>query len=63
MRLIRINYFQISKTGYNAVCMPHMDKQCANLYAKDMSLNAERQRLRCAWALKPRSNGRQKKKR
>ena len=28
-----------------------MDTQCANFYAKDLSLNAERQRIRCAWAL------------
>ena len=34
-----------------AVCMPHMVNQCANFYAKDLTLNAERQRLRCAWAL------------
>ena len=34
-----------------AVCMPHMDNKCANFYAKDLMLNAGRQRLRCAWAL------------
>ena len=34
-----------------AVCMPHMDNKCANFYAKDLTLNAERQRLLCAWAL------------
>ena len=31
-----------------AVCMAHMDKRCSNFYAKDLSLNAARQRLRCA---------------
>ena len=34
-----------------AVCMPHMDNKCADFYAKDLTLNAERQRLLCAWAL------------
>ena len=34
-----------------AVCMPHMDNKCANFYSKDLTLNAERQRLLCAWAL------------
>ena len=34
-----------------AVCMPHMDKQCGNFNAMDLSLNTRRQRLRCAWAL------------
>ena len=33
-----------------AVCMPQMDKQCANFYVMDLSLNAERQSLGCAWA-------------
>ena len=55
---------QYISTGYNlarrvslaprrslAVCMPHMDKQCASFYVKDMSLNAEQQHFRCAWAL------------
>ena len=28
-----------------AVCMPHMDNKCDNFYAKDLTLNAERQRL------------------
>ena len=34
-----------------AVCMPHMEKLLANFYAKDLTLNAGRRRLRCAWAL------------
>ena len=34
-----------------AVCMPHMDNKYADFYAKDLTLNAERQRLLCAWAL------------
>ena len=35
-----------------AVCMPHtlMDKQCSNFNTRDLSLNGERQRVRCAWA-------------
>ena len=37
-----------------AVCMPHMDKQCSNYNAKQLSLNAERRRLRCAGAFKRR---------
>ena len=35
-----------------AVCMPHMDKQLAKFYTKNLTFDAERQRLRCAWALK-----------
>ena len=35
-----------------AVCMPHMDEKCTNFYAKGLTLNAERQRLRCAWAFR-----------
>ena len=34
-----------------AVCMPHMDNKCADFNAKDLTLNAERQRILCAWAL------------
>ena len=34
-----------------------MDKQCSNFYTKDMSLDAVRQRIRCAWALKGKDNG------
>ena len=34
-----------------AVCMPQLNNTCANLYAKDLTLNAGRQRLRCAWAI------------
>ena len=34
-----------------AMCMPNIDKQFANSYAKELSLDAERQRIRCAWAL------------
>ena len=34
-----------------AVCMPHMDKQCFNSKANHLSLDAERQRVQCAWAL------------
>ena len=29
-----------------------MVKRCSNFYAKEMSLDAERQRLRCAWDLR-----------
>ena len=34
-----------------AVCMPQLNNTCANIYAKDLTLNAGRQRLRCAWAI------------
>ena len=34
------------------LCIPHIDKQWANFYAKDLSLNAERQRLRYAWVIR-----------
>ena len=34
-----------------AVCMPQLNNTCANLYAKDLTLSAERQRPRCAWAI------------
>ena len=34
-----------------AACMEHMDKQRADFYAKDLTLNAKRQRLWCTWAL------------
>ena len=34
-----------------AVCMSHMDKLCSNFYAKDLSHDVKRKRLRCAWAL------------
>ena len=40
------------RVGSLALCLPHIDKQCANFYAKDLPLNAERQRIRCAWALR-----------
>ena len=33
-----------------AVCVPHMDKQFSNFYANDLSLDAERHRVRCTWA-------------
>ena len=42
--------FPECRIGSFAVCMPHMDKQCSNVYAKDLPLNAERQSLLCAWA-------------
>ena len=42
------------------VCMPYMDKQCAYFHAKDLSLNAEQQRLRCAWALRAATDESQK---
>ena len=32
------------------VYMPHIDKECSNFYDKDMSLDAERHRVWCAWA-------------
>ena len=34
-----------------AVCMPHLNNTCANCYVKYLTLNAGRQRFRCAWAL------------
>ena len=34
-----------------AVCMPQLNNTCANFYAKDLTLNPGRQRLRCAWAI------------
>ena len=34
-----------------AVCMPQLNNTCAYFYAKDLTLNAGRQRLRCAWAI------------
>ena len=33
--------------------MPQLNNTCANFYAKDLTLNAGRQRLRCAWAIRP----------
>ena len=39
------------RIGLLAVCMPHMDKQCSNFNTNDLSLDTERQRIRCAWAL------------
>ena len=34
-----------------AVCMSQLKNTCADFYAKDLTLNAGRQRLRCAWAI------------
>ena len=34
-----------------SVCMPQLNNTCANFYAKYLTLNAGRQRLRCAWAI------------
>ena len=39
------------RVGSLAVCMPQLNNTCANFYAKDLTLNAGRQRLRCAWAI------------
>ena len=60
-RLVCIEQYTSISTGSKAarrvkslvVSMPHRDKQCANFYVKDLTLNAERQRLRCAYALPP----------
>ena len=34
-----------------AACMPQLNNTCANFYAKDLTLNAGQQCLRCAWAI------------
>ena len=35
-----------------AVSMPQLNNTCTNFYAKYLTLNAGRQRLRCAWVIR-----------